>query len=595
MPIQNSEVARIFDEYADLLEVNGANEYRVQAYRTASRNISYLTRNLADIVKHGEDLTQLPGIAEDLAGKITEIVRTGHLSPLDELKKSIPEELISITRVAGLGARRAYRLYYGLGITSIKELEESAREGKIKELPGFGIKAEQAILADIERRGEVWEGKSVKFSIAEELIQPLLANLSEVQGVRRVEATGSYRRGMETVNNVPILITGEINSDVMDRFISYGEVERVISRGWNHSTLVLRHGLQVDLHIVAEEIYGAALHYFTGSKAHTTAIRKMGIRRRLKINENGIFKGEQLIAGSDEDEVYARVGLPYIEPELRENRGEIEVARAGTLPQLVTQDDIRGDLHIHTSATDGRSSLEEMAYAAQDKGYEYLAITDHSRHPSVARGLDKDSLAAQIMEIDNLNQKLKSLVLLKGIEVDIREDGSLDLSEEILQKLDLVICAIHHKYKLSREKQTERMIRAMHNPYFIVLAHPTGRVINERDPYDVDMERLMRAARETGCVLELNGQPDQLDLDDIHCKMARDMGVMVTITSDAHSTDELDFMRYGITQGRRGWLEKKNVLNSEGWKALKRRLNKSRASKNSDLGTTGKISEKITV
>lgn len=576
MPVRNSEVARIFDEYADLLEVNGANEYRVQAYRTASRNISYLSRDLEDMVRHGEDLTVIPGIARDLAGKITEIINTGRLSALEELKRSIPEELINITRIAGLGPRRAYRLYYGLGVTNIKELEQAAREGKIKDLPGFGIKTEQSILADIERRGEMREGKRLKLSNVEELVQSLLAYLWEAKGVTQIEPAGSYRRGMETVGDLDILVISEKDSDVMSRFVSYPEVERVVSRGRTRSTVILHSGFQIDLRAVPAESFGAALHYFTGSRAHTIAVRKMGIRRRLKINEYGVFKGEDLVAGKTEEEVYARVGLPYIEPELRENRGEIEAAREGRLPGLITLEDIRGDLHTHTSYTDGRSSLEELARAAQEKGYEYIAITDHTRHQTAPRGLDEKRLAEQLDQIDALNERLNGLVLLKGVEVDIREDGSLDFPDEILRKLDLVLCMVHYKYKLSREKQTERLVRAMYHPYLVILAHPTGRIINERDPYDVDMEKLLRAARETGSVLELNSRPDHLDLDDIYCKMARDMGVMVAISSDAYSVDELNYLRHGIIQGRRGWLEKEDVLNTRSFPELKKLLTKSR-------------------
>jgi DNA polymerase (family X) len=576
MPVPNSEIARNFDEYADLLEIHGANEYRVRAYRNAARNISYLSQDLAIMVRQGEDLTKLPGIADDLAGKIKEIIRTGHLSALEELKKTIPEGLIDITHIVGLGPKRAFRLYYDLGITSVEELEKAAREGKVKELSGFGIKTEQSILADIERRGEMRNGKRILLSSAEGIVQPLLAYLWESSGVSQVEVAGSYRRGVETVGDLDILVTFDKNSDVMDRFVAYDGVENVISKGPTRATILLRHGFQIDLRAVPEESYGAALHYFTGSKPHSIAIRKMGMRRRLKINEYGVFKGDKLIAGKTEEEGYEQVGLPYIEPELRENQGEIEAAKGGNLPDLITLENIRGDLHIHTNLSDGRSSLEQMAYAAQEKGYEYLAVTEHSKRLSVAHGINQARLAERIKEIDNLNRKLKNIILLKSIEVDILEDGSLDLSKEILEKLDLVICSVHHKFNLSREKQTERIIRAMQHPYFIILAHPSGRLINEREPYDVDMERLIRAARETGCVLELNAQPDRLDLEDIYCKMARDMGVMVAISSDAHSVDELNFMRYGVIQGRRGWLEPGNVLNSRRWPELKMMLNRSR-------------------
>ncbi len=579
MPVHNSEVARIFEEYADLLEINGANEYRVRAYRTAARNISYLGQNLADMVRRGEELSSLPGIGEDLAGKIKEIVQTGHLSQLENLKKTIPEDLVSITHIAGLGPRRAYRLYYGLGIASIQELEQAAREGKIRSLRGFGIKSEQAILADIERRGEAREGRKIKLSAAEETVEPLQAYLAESRGVRRVEVAGSYRRGVEIIGDLDILATAEQSpaeqgSDVIDRLIHYDHVERVIASGPTRSTVILRNGLQVDLRVVSDESYGAALHYFTGARPHTLAVRKMASRRRLKINEYGVFKGEQFIAGRIEEEVYAQVGLPYIEPELRENRGEIEAAKAGKLPNLIKPENIRGDLHTHTRASDGYSSLEEMARAAQARGYEYLAITEHSRRLTIAHGLDSRRLTGQIAEIDDMNSRFDRMRLLKGLEVDILEDGSLDMPAEILEKLDLVVCSVHSHFNLSREKQTDRIIRAMQHPYFLILGHPTGRLIDERGPYDLDMEKMLKAAREYGCIMELNAQPDRLDLDDIYCKMAKDMGVMIAIGSDAHSTFELDFMRFGVIQARRGWLEAGNVLNTRSWRELQRILDR---------------------
>jgi DNA polymerase (family X) len=576
MPVPNSEVARIFEEYADLLEIYGANEYRVQAYRTAARNVSYLAQNLSEMVKRGEDLTTLPGIAKDLAGKITQIVKTNHLSQLDELKRTIPEELVRMTRIAGLGPRRSHFLYYGVGIHSIRELEKAARAGEIKDLPGFGIKTEQSILTDIERRGPTLGGARILYSEVDELVQPLLAYLSEAQGVLRIDPASEYRRGSETVRNLDIVAAAERDSEVMERFLNYDELSQVVFKGQNHSAVRFYNGFQVDLHIVPQESYGTALISFTGSKAHVDVLRRLGSRRRLQVNENGVFKREKLIAGQEEAEVYEQVGLPYIEPELRENRGEIEAARSGNLPDLITLKDIRGDLHVHTALTDGRSSLEEMAYSAQEKGYEYLAITEHSQRLTISHGLNKKRLAELIEQIDKLNEKLTSLVLLKSLEVDILDDGSLDLPHEILKELDLVICGVHHKFHLSREKQTERIIRAMHNPYFMILAHPSGRLINDREPYDVDMERLIQAAGETGCVIELNSQPERLDLEDVYCKMAKDLGVKIAISSDAHSTSEMNFMQYGVIQGRRGWLEIGDVINTLRWEDFREELKKPR-------------------
>jgi DNA polymerase (family 10) len=575
VPIHNAEIAQIFSEYADLLEIQGANQFRVRAYRTAARNIADLSQSIADMVARGEDLSELPGIGKDLSGKVADIVTSGRLFQLEELEKEVPAGLLDLTRLAGLGPKRIGALYRELGIASIEQLEAAAREQKIRGLPGFGAKTEQAILAEIERKGGLRAEKRFKLSVAQRLARPLLDYLQKARGVKRVEVAGSYRRRKETVGDLDILVISSPDSEVMARLAEYDAVERVISKGSTRSTVVLRFGLQVDVRAVPEEDYGAALHYFTGSKAHTVAIRKIGVSRGLKINEYGVFRGEERVAGRTEEEVYAQVGLPYIEPELREDRGEIEAARRGELPELVKPEDIRGDLHAHTTSTEGRASLEEMARAAKERGYEYLAITDHSKRLSMTHGLDEKRLAEQIRQIDRLNGKSGGFVILKGIEVDIMEDGSLDLADDILRELDLVVCSVHHKFNLPQDKQTERIIRAIsHSPAFTILGHPTGRLLGQRQPYDVDMEKVMKAAREYGCVLEVNAQPERLDLNDIHGKMARDMGVMVAISTDAHSVNDLDLMPFGVYQARRGWLGPADVLNTRGWKELKKLLRK---------------------
>jgi DNA polymerase (family 10) len=571
MPVQNAEVADTLEKYADLLEIDGANQFRVRAYRTASRNVAGYPHSLADMVREGKDLSELPGIGKDLSAKITEIVSRGRFSDLESIKQRLPAGLIDITGIAGLGPRRTGVLYHQLGISSVAELERAARAGKVRELPGFAVKMEQAILADIERKGGATPEKRLKLAVARELAQPLLAYLRKAKGVRQVEAAGSYRRGMETVGDLDILVTHESGSDVMERFIGYEDVARIISHGPTRSTVVLRFGLQVDLRAVPEESYGAALHYFTGSKAHNVTIRLMGVKRGLKINEYGVFKGEQRVAGRTEAEVYDSVGLPYIEPELREDRGEIEAARAGKLPRLIELKDVRGDLHCHTTTTDGRASLEDMAFAARSRGFEYMAVTDHSKRLTMVHGLDEKRLAGQMADIDRLNKKLKGFTVLKSIEVDILEDGSLDLPPEVLKNLDLVVCSVHHKFNLSRDEQTERIIRAITgSPTLTILGHPSGRLIPERQPYDVDMEKVLKAAQEHRCVIELNAQPERLDLTDIDCKMAKDMGVTVAISTDAHSTGDFEFMKFGILQARRGWLEAADVLNTLGPEELKR-------------------------
>jgi len=573
MPIHNTEIAAIFNEYADLLEIDGANQYRVRAYRTAARNISNLSQSAAAMVQNGKDLSKLAGIGKDLAGKIAEIVETGTLSEFEKIKQKLPAGLLNLTQIEGMGPKRIATLHQELGITSMDELEKAAQQNKIRDLPGFAAKTEKAILEEIERLGKQGESrKRLKLSVAEDLAQPLVGYLRQIKGVKRVEAAGSYRRGLETVGDLDILVTHTKTSKIMDRFVNYEDVQKVISEGKTRSTVVMRYGLHVDLRAVASNSYGSALHYFTGSKAHSVAIRQIGVKKGLKINEYGVFKGEKRIAGKEENDVYEQVGLPYIEPELRENQGEIEAARDNRLPKILSVDNIKGDLHAHTKATDGRSTLEQMARAAKAKGYQYLAITEHSKHVTVAKGLDTKRLKEQVKEIDRLNDKLNGPILLKGIEVDILEDGSLDLPDDLLQELDVVVCAVHSKFNLSRDKQTDRIIRALRKPYFTILAHPTGRMINEREPYDLDMERLIEAAKGNKCALELNAQPDRLDLRDIYCRMAKEAGVPIVISTDAHSTEELDFMRFGVLQARRGWLESGDVLNTKSLKGLQKAI-----------------------
>ena len=603
MPVHNADIAAVLSKMADLLEIEGANVFRVRAYRNAARTIASLPWSVADILAEHKNLPKLPGIGEDLAGKIKEIVMTGTLSQLKEIEARLPPDLSQLMKIPSLGPRRVQAIHEKLHISSLDELEKAAREGKIQALFGFGKKTEEKILEEIEQKKEKKEG--VKLVVAEEVASSLVDYLHKVEGVLEVVVAGSYRRKKEVVGDLDILATvrhlprprtqprlqpqiqpriqpqvqpliqprPQHSSPVMQRFVEYEDVDKVVSKGETRTTVILRSGLQVDLRVVPEESYGAALHYFTGSQAHNIAIRRLGIKAGLKVNEYGVFKGEELIAGRTEEEIFRSVGLPSIEPELREDRGEIEAALKGALPRLITVSDIRGDLHTHTKATDGHFSLEEMAGAAREKGYQYVAITDHSQHVRVAHGLDAGRMLQHIEAIDRLNLKLEgTIIVLKGVELDILEDGSLDLPDEVLRLLDLTVCSVHYNFNLSEEKQTERIIRAMDNPCFTILAHPTGRLINERKAYEVDMERLMEAARARGCFMELNAHPDRLDLDDIHCKMAKDMGVKVAISTDAHSLTHFDYMRFGIGQARRGWLEPEDVLNTRSWPELQRLL-----------------------
>lgn len=570
MPVQNVDVAEIFSKTADLLEMEDANPFRVRAYRNAARTISGLPQDISEMIRSGESLTELPGIGKDLAGKIKEIVETGTLSQLEELTERVAPQLIQLTKLAGLGPKRVKALHRELGITSPDELKEAARNKKIRELEGFGEKTEQSILEALEQG--VGEEDRIKLLDAERRAKALVEYLKKTKGLKQIAVAGSFRRRKETVGDLDILVTCKKGTPIMDRFVEYDDVKKKISKGSTRSTVVLRSGLQVDLRVLPQVSYGAALHYFTGSKAHNIAVRKRGLKKKLKINEYGVFKGEERVAGRKEEEVYDQVGLPYIPPELREDWGEIEAAEEDRLPDLITLKAIRGDLHTHTNETDGNATLLEMAEAARDRGYQYIAITEHSKKVTVAKGLDAERLEKQIEQIDRLNESLDNIRILKGIEVDILEDGSLDLPDEILKALDLRVCSVHYKQNLSRKEQTDRIVRAMDNPYFNILAHPTGRLINERKAYEIDMERIMKEARARGCFLELNAHPDRLDLTDRHCKMAKEMGVKVAISTDAHSTRDLEFMRFGVDQARRGWLEAEDVINTLTWKQLKAQL-----------------------
>jgi DNA polymerase (family 10) len=564
MPIHNSDIVSMFTQVADLLEIGGANPFRVRAYRNAARTVGDQAQSVASMLEDGKNLAELPDIGEDLAGKIAEIVDTGHLEMLEELEREVPGELSELLEIAQLGPKRVATLHRELDIETIEDLKNAAEQKKIRSLEGFGQTLERKILKELERRQGAEQ--RTKFARAEQVVGPLVDYLEAGDGVGRVAVAGSFRRRRETVGDLDILVTCEDDSPVVDRFVDYEDVEEVIARGGTKSSVRLRGGLQVDLRVVSEESYGAALYYFTGSREHNIAVRKIAVKKDLKINEYGVFRGEnddaERIAGESEEEVFEAVGLPYIEPELRENHGEIEAAKQGKLPELIELNDIRGDLHAHTEATDGRASLEEMVEAARELGYSYLAITEHSQAVSVANGFDRKRLERQIDEIDRLTDRYAGFRILKGIEVDILKDGSLDLPDEVLGKLDLTVCSVHSHFDLASDRQTERIIRAMDSPHFSILGHPSGRLINEREAYRVDIEKVMEAALERGCFLELNAHPDRLDLTDRHCRMAKALGLKVAISTDGHSTLGMNNMRYGIYQARRGWLSRDDVINT---------------------------------
>ena len=568
MPRHNADIAAIFEEIADLLEIQGANPFRIRAYRNAARILGELSEDVATMLDKGEDLTRLPGIGNDLAAKIKEIVSIGHCSLLDRLHKELPATIADLLKIPGIGPKRVKALYHDLAVQTVEQLYRAARDGRIRALPGFGEKTELNILQAVEAHAN--QARRFKLAVAAQYAEALKNSLAAAPGVSQVTVAGSYRRMRETVGDLDILVAAASSEPVVQRFIQYQEVAKILSAGVTRASVVLECGVQVDLRVVKSESFGAALHYFTGSKSHNVAVRRIAQKKGLKINEYGVYQGNKRIAGQSEESVYAAVGLAYIPPELRENRGEIALAQSGRLPQLVTQSDLRGDLHAHTKATDGHNSLREMALAAKSLGFEYLAITEHSRRLTVAHGLDPLRLSRQCAEIDKLNAEMEGMTLLKGIEVDILEDGSLDLPDNALAQLDLVVGAVHSQFDLSRGKQTERILRAMEHPYFTMLAHPTGRLIQRRAPYDVDMARIIRAAKNRGCFLELNAHPERLDLLDTYCQMAREEGVLISINSDAHSTHDFANLRFGIGQARRGWLEKKDVLNTRSLKELRR-------------------------
>jgi len=573
MPIHNAEIAGLFERLADLLELESANSFRVRAYRNAARTIRGYPESMASLVEADADLSELPNIGEDLAAKIQTIVRTGSLPLLDEVASRTPGQLSDLMKIQGLGPKRVKTLYQTLNVRSIDDLGRAARSGKIRQLAGFGAKTEEAILRGLKDIA----GRAARTPLpqAEDTALSLVNYLEAVAGVRQVTVAGSYRRRKDTVGDLDLLVTAARGARVMDRFVSYDEVRDVISKGSGRSTVKLRSGLQVDLRVVRQVSQGAALLYFTGSKAHNIAIRKIAVGKGLKLNEYGLFKADKRIAGRTEKEVYRHLGMTWVAPELREDRGEVQKAKKDRLPKLVELSDIRGDLHCHTRATDGRLSIEQMARAAADLGYAYLSINDHTRHVRVANGMNADRILEQMEKIDRLNEGLDDIVVLKSAEVDILKDGSLDLPDSVLAQLDFTVCAVHYGFDLPEKKQTDRILRAMDNPFFNILAHPTARLINERPPCAVDLGRLMNAARERGCVMEVNAQPSRLDLNDEGCLLARDAGVKIVIATDAHSDSDLRYMRFGVDQARRGWLTAADVLNTRSLtdlkKALKRR------------------------
>jgi len=556
MPVQNAEIAAMFDQTAELLEIKGENQFRVRAYRRAARTIEGLPQSVRGLLSGGTDLSELPGIGKDLAGKIADIVKSGRFELLDSLKKKLPGQLGDMAALPGLGPKRVKLLYDKLKLRTLEDLRRAIRSGRLRELKGFGPTMEKKIAAALAKPTAE---KRFRISVAEAEAEALVGYLRD--GGRAIVA-GSYRRRRDTVGDLDVLVTAKDGAAVGDKLTRYDSVAEVLAHGPTRTTVVLRSGLQVDVRAVPEQSYGAALMYFTGSKAHNIALRGLAIDRGWKLNEYGLFAGKRRIAGATEEEIYNKLGLQFIAPELREDRGEIALAKADKLPRLVSVSDIRGDLHVHSDWTDGTVPIAEMAAAAKARGYEYMALTDHSRRVAMAHGLDPARVSRQIREVERLNAKLKGFTILTGIEVDILKDGRLDLPDSVLSRLDVVVASVHSFFDLPRAAQTDRLLRAMENRHVAILGHPTGRLLGVREPYDVDMERVIAAARELGCCLEINAEPDRLDLNDIHAHAAKAAGVKVAISTDAHSVNAFAYIRFGIDQARRGWLTADDVINT---------------------------------
>jgi DNA polymerase (family 10) len=571
--MNNVQIADVFDQIGDLLEFQDANPFRVRAYRNAARTIRDLPESAEEILADpNRRLTDISGIGKDLAEKIGVLVQTGTLPMLEELLEQVPRSVLAMLRVPGLGPKRAAALYHELGVSNLVDLREACQQHKVRELKGFGAKTEEAILGGLEIASQA--ERRTYWAEADLIAQEILKHLRQCKAITKMEVAGSYRRKRDTVGDLDVLVIARDATEAMECFASYPGLAQVLARGETKMSVRLDTGLQVDLRVVPPESFGAALQYFTGSKEHNVILRGMAKARGLKINEYGVFRGEKSIAGRKEEDVYGALDLPWFPPELREARQEYQWAEAGRLPELIELSDLRGDLHAHTTWSDGGASIEEMAAAAKERGLKYLAITDHSQRTTIANGLDAKRLRRQWAEVDKINQRLRGFTLLKGVEVDILERGGLDLDDEVLAQADWVVASVHFGQNQSREQITRRVIGALENPYVSAIAHPTGRLINERKAYEIDLDTVLRAARDQGKLMELNANPRRLDLDDVACSMAKGYGVPVVISTDAHSINGLDVLRYGVLQARRGGLTKKDVANTRTWPQLRKLLGK---------------------
>ena len=575
----NASIADAFDQIADILDFQGANPFRVRAYRNSARTIRDYPEPLENLVVEGSKrLTEIEGIGDDLAQKIVTLVGTGELPMLVELKSQVPESVLALMRIPGLGPKKAKALYDNLAIKTLADLKAACEAGQVRKLKGFGEKTEQLILQGMTLAETA--GQRMYWAEADQIVREVREHLKGCKSIQELEFAGSYRRGKETIGDLDILVVAKKPDEPMDRLAAFPETAEVIARGDTKMSVRTHAGLQIDLRVVPAESFGAALQYFTGSKEHNVTMRGLAKDKGFKVNEYGVFRvkkdKEEYVCGRSEKEVYAALGLPVFPPELRENRREFDWAAEGKLPELIELSDLRGDLHMHTTETDGGATLEEMVEAARKRGLKYVAITDHSKRVTMANGLDGKRLRHQWKQIDKLQDKLgKDFHVLKGIECDILESGELDLPDDVLAEADWVVCSVHYGQKQPREKITERIVGALANPNVDCIAHPTGRLIGRRDPYEVDIEAVFAAAKQHRKLLELNANPMRLDLNDVLCAAAKTHGIPIVISSDAHSTDGLDVLRYGILQARRAGLTKQDVANTRSWSEMKKLLARS--------------------
>ena len=559
--MKNFEVAFIFYDIADILEIKGENFFKIRAYRKAAHTIENLPMDAKELAGESR-LQEIEGIGKALEEKIREIINTGTCRYYEELKKDFPRGLVEMLKIPGLGAKKIKVIYDNLGISSIEELEKAARAHKIRELPGMGVKTEQSILKGIQTlKGQ---GDRVQLAIALPVANRIMEILSGMKEVSKVAIAGSLRRRKEMVKDRDIVVATEAAETLVENFLKLPIISRVLAEGLSKVSVVLNAGIQVDLRLVKPQEFYSALQHFTGSKEHNTKLRSLALKMGYKLNEYGIFEkeGDGVFCPKSETELYSKLDMPYIIPELREDRGEIEAALQDGLPDLVKLEDIRGDLHLHSDFSDGVSSIEEMVKKAKELGYEYIAITDHSKSLKVARGLDESRLRQQLELIKGINERVKGIRILTGIEVDILPDGSLDFDDDILKELDVVIASIHSGFKQDKTTISSRIVNACHNRYVNIIAHPTGRLLGRREPYDVDMDEVFEAAAKTGTVLEINSSPDRLDLNDVNVKRAAEMGIKIAINTDAHGTEALSDMMYGVWVARRGWLAAENIINT---------------------------------